>query len=264
MVKAFNLEEMIKTLPESLEEAKKRGEKNYKANWCCEQGHLPIRTVTNNQCFLCKREKTRITAEKRRRRLGSKVQKGTEPLQQGLQFANLTATGKLERQTGLNGKKGVRTHAYHQVKCQCGKEFWLKAGMWGVTERCRTCANSYSGEKNKTHDLTGTLIFQIFHSAKKRAKRTNLEFSLIIDDIEVPELCPILGIELDNTVRNSNDRSPRYNAPSLDRLDPTVGYTKENVMIMSHRANVIKNDGTSEEHILIAEFLDEWQIKNGQ
>jgi hypothetical protein len=116
-------------LPQSIEEAKKIGEKNYKANWRCEQGHLPIRTVSTNQCFLCKREKTRISAEKRRRRRGSKVQKGTDPLEEGLQYVKLTATGKLKRLSGGNGKKGARTHAYHQVKCDCGIEFWLKAGM---------------------------------------------------------------------------------------------------------------------------------------
>jgi len=255
---------MIQMLPQSIEEAKKIGEKNYKANWRCEQGHLPIRTVSTNQCFLCKREKTRISAEKRRRRRGSKVQKGTDPLEEGLQYVKLTATGKLKRLSGGNGKKGARTHAYHQVKCDCGIEFWLKAGMWGVTERCRTCANSYTGEKNKTHDLSGTLISQIFHSAKQRAKKENLEFSLVIDDFEVPDLCPIFGIELDNTVRKSIDRSPRQNAPSLDRLNPKIGYTKENVMIISFRANVIKNNGTGNEHLLIADFLDQWHVKNGK
>ena len=107
MVKRFNVEEIIQTLPQSIEEAKKLGEKNYKANWRCEQGHLPIRTVTNNQCFLCKREKTRIYAEKRRGWRGSKVQKGTDPLEQGLRYMKLTATGKLKRLSSLWAGRGV-------------------------------------------------------------------------------------------------------------------------------------------------------------
>ena len=37
------------------------------------------------------------------------------------------------------------------------------------------------------------------------------------------------------------------NSPSLDRLDNNKGYTKENISVISYKANRIKNDASFEE-----------------
>lgn len=42
---------------------------------------------------------------------------------------------------------------------------------------------------------------------------------------------------------------------SLDRVDPAKGYVKGNVWIVGYRANLVKNDGTAEEHELIARAI---------
>ena len=89
----------------------------------------------------------------------------------------------------------------------------------------------------------------IWTAARKRAKTDNMEFNIGVEDIVIPTHCPILGIEL---FKNGNDKD---NAPSIDRIDNTKGYIKGNVCIMSYKANRIKNDGTAEEHLKIAEFM---------
>jgi hypothetical protein len=88
--------------------------------------------------------------------------------------------------------------------------------------------------------------------AKQRAKQRNLEFCLAPEDISIPDTCPLLGIKLE---RSSGKMSP--SSPSLDRIDPRRGYTKDNVWVISQRANVIKNDATPSELIQIAEVLIE-------
>lgn len=79
-------------------------------------------------------------------------------------------------------------------------------------------------------------------SAKARANRDGLLFDLIREDIVIPDVCPVLGIPLYVGDRNRHD-----NAPSLDRRDSTQGYVKGNVVVISYRANRIKNDATTEE-----------------
>jgi hypothetical protein len=79
-------------------------------------------------------------------------------------------------------------------------------------------------------------------SAKARAKRDGLTFDLTREDIAIPDVCPVLGIPLYVGDRNHHD-----NAPSLDRKDSTQGYVKSNVVVISYRANRIKNDATIEE-----------------
>lgn len=48
---------------------------------------------------------------------------------------------------------------------------------------------------------------------------------------------------------------PRDGSPTLDRIVPDKGYVRENVWVISGRANRIKNDATIEELELIAEAL---------
>lgn len=74
----------------------------------------------------------------------------------------------------------------------------------------------------------------------------------LLSSFPVPDVCPILGLELNylGTGEYSAD-----NSPSLDQIIPGKGYTKDNIQIISWRANRIKNDGTPEELIKIGEYL---------
>ena len=68
--------------------------------------------------------------------------------------------------------------------------------------------------------------------------------------------CPVLGIEL---VHGYEDR---YNSPTLERIDNNKGYVIRNILIVSHRANCIKNDGTWQEIMAVAEFYKQLEEKN--
>jgi hypothetical protein len=92
--------------------------------------------------------------------------------------------------------------------------------------------------------------------AKFRAKKTNatrigIEFSIDFGDITFPTHCPILDIELDYFT----EEGWADNSPSFDRVDPTKGYIKGNVAIISMKANRIKNNGTADDHEKIAKFI---------
>ena len=89
---------------------------------------------------------------------------------------------------------------------------------------------------------------------KGNALGTGYTWNLDFSDIEWNTHCPILGLELDYfaTMRQEN-------SPSFDRVDSNLGYEKGNVVVMSWRANRIKNNGTAEEHHKIANYLDTLQ-----
>lgn len=77
----------------------------------------------------------------------------------------------------------------------------------------------------------------------------------LVENLNIPDYCPILKIKLNydgmDCYRTRGDDSP-----SIDRIDPTKGYTKDNIHIISWRANRIKNDGTPEEHRKIADYIE--------
>ena len=89
------------------------------------------------------------------------------------------------------------------------------------------------------------------NDARKRAKEKGLEFSITADDISIPDICPVLRIPLFSGQSKWCD-----NSPSLDRIDNLKGYTKENIAVISLRANQLKNDGTLEELKLIVEYME--------
>lgn len=99
-------------------------------------------------------------------------------------------------------------------------------------------------------------------SAKVRAKTRGLPFTIDLSDIVIPERCPILGMPLDKSapgrvgVGRHGGGAPRDNAPSLDRINPKLGYVRGNVHVISWRANSLKKDGTAAEMQLIADFLN--------
>jgi len=96
------------------------------------------------------------------------------------------------------------------------------------------------------------------YEARKRAKDFDVPFSLVDDDIVIPEFCPILGIKLERGKVDSN----RDCCPSLDRVVPELGYVSDNIAVISYRANRIKNNGTAEEHRKIADWMDNFASPN--
>ena len=75
--------------------------------------------------------------------------------------------------------------------------------------------------------------------AKRRAREGKLPFDREPNDIQIPEECPVFQWKLVIGDGASQDASP-----SLDRIDPDKGYVKDNVWVISHLANRIKNNAT--------------------
>ena len=93
--------------------------------------------------------------------------------------------------------------------------------------------------------------FEIWKSAKSRAKRNGMEFGIEVEDVIIPKTCPVFGIPL---FVGEGNHTP--NSPSLDRLDSAKGYIKGNVFVISHRANCIKRDATAEELRMVLAYVE--------
>lgn len=68
-----------------------------------------------------------------------------------------------------------------------------------------------------------------------------------------PIHCPALGLEL--VYERFPSKAIPDNAASIDRVDPSKGYVKGNVAILSRRANRLKNQGSLEEYESIFRWL---------
>lgn len=91
--------------------------------------------------------------------------------------------------------------------------------------------------------------------ARDRANKRGLEFSLDIGDLEIPDVCPVLGIPMKKVEYGKTKRGFNGESYSIDRLDPTKGYTKENCRVISMRANRLKMDASTEEVALLLDYM---------
>lgn len=92
---------------------------------------------------------------------------------------------------------------------------------------------------------------RLLYAARRRAKNQGLEFSIEESDIIVPTHCPILGIPLVSTRPRGDSRR---DIASLDRIDSSKGYTKDNIEVISWLANTMKNNASTE---LLVKFSKE-------
>jgi hypothetical protein len=97
----------------------------------------------------------------------------------------------------------------------------------------------------------------MFNIARARARKRGLSFELTLDDIVIPDVCPVFGMPLVKSKGSVSDDSP-----TLDRKDPSKGYVKGNVWVISYRANMLKSNATSAELLRVAEVIK--QIEDEQ
>ena len=103
----------------------------------------------------------------------------------------------------------------------------------GYNSVCKSCRVPLSQQQNASR----TQQRRLYDSAKSRATKKGREFNIELEDIVIPETCPVFGAPLTE--------------PSIDRLDSSKGYVKGNIRVISLRANLLKNDATVEELTLV-------------
>jgi hypothetical protein len=99
----------------------------------------------------------------------------------------------------------------------------------------------------------------IYYDRRAYARRNGIVFSITFEYFmrlaENTQYCPIFtstklswGFTIDGKATDSS--------PSLDKINPNLGYVPGNCAIICNRANRIKNNGTALEHRQIAEWQE--------
>lgn len=116
--------------------------------------------------------------------------------------------------------------------------------LWNLRKRKRLAKEHYKDNRLK---------YKFWH-LKAKCKQDNIPFNLTLDDLTIPEYCPILGTKLE-----FGERKQTGTSPSVDRIDPSKGYVKGNVWVISLKANRMKSDATIEELRKFADWVKTFQ-----
>jgi len=166
------------------------------------------------------------------------------PVKVGDKFNKLTVTQIIsERRTG--GKQAGQKRRFLLCSCECGGTIKREPSdiTRGMVQSCGCIRKTAGG-------LSNTLEYRMWKGAQKRAEEKGLPFNIEVSDIVIPKVCPLLEIPLKDCKGAAGDSSP-----SLDRLIPHLGYVKGNILVISFRANQIKNCASLDELMLLADNL---------
>lgn len=130
--------------------------------------------------------------------------------------------------------------------------FYWKKGKRGTIlfTLCKDCElnrNTNNRRKRKKWDYRYVILGCSITRAHKKKWRHNLK----ITDIPQPTHCLYLGIPL-NYKKCGTPGHYEWNRPSLDRIDSTGGYTRDNIQVISRLANNMKSNATPQQLLAFA------------
>lgn len=136
-----------------------------------------------------------------------------------------------------------------RCRADASRRYYLKyPDRWKANAKRWAIANPERHRSNAQRWCERNPEKWLYQTARNRAKKSQIPFDIELTDIHVPDMCPYLGIP----ITTNRGHGLHDGSPSVDRIDPSLGYIKGNVEVISYRANTLKNNGTASEHMKIA------------
>lgn len=137
----------------------------------------------------------------------------------------------------------VRKPRYRRIHCvECERVTGREASRRSRDKPGGRAKVAAEARSRRVNDWVGYMLA----NARHHAKRDGRAFDLVREDIVMPAQCPVFGIPL-RIIEGTPGSRHRHDSPSLDRFDSSLGYVKDNVWVISDRANRLKNDASLEE-----------------
>jgi len=152
-------------------------------------------------------------------------------------------------------KEKLENEFYNNKTMARGKTYWCKvcsnyqSNIVGKETKAKWAAKTHQNRRKERP------AEHLWRQARHRAKEINKEFTIIPEDIIIPNICPYLGTKFSFETRAT--------IPSLDRIDSSKGYTKNNIQVISWMANIMKNNASIEQLIKFAEGVMKLHSKVG-
>lgn len=161
-----------------------------------------------------------------------------------------------------NGKN-KKKHSPTQICEKCKKEKSLSSFSYKVKNDfssgrksiCKACGAAERETQRRERTWKVDAAQMLLNLSRQRAKKSNIEHTLEREDIKIPDVCPVFGFPLKRGKRNE-----WFASPSIDRIDNTKGYTPDNIIVVSRRANILKKDATIDELKQLAFFYEKIKV----
>jgi hypothetical protein len=157
-------------------------------------------------------------------------------------FNNLTVQKFLRKELVCVGTRRMYKY-YYSCKCECGRitEVQRNNLMFGHTKSCG-CLRRRKGKENKCWNGCGDLSGRIWSGILSKARERNLDVDVSIEDAwaqyeKQKGKCALTGWPIDFNYGKGHYSDK---TASLDRIDNTKGYVKDNIQWLHKDVNWMK------------------------
>jgi len=134
--------------------------------------------------------------------------------------------------------------------CKCirkSSDFIADGRQYKSCSYCRKWGRTQDAKRKEKQKITNANKkknqpeYSLFKSAQSRAKHKSIVFDITETDIKIlidkTSKCILLNMEFKQEAGPLKD-----NSMTLDKIDPAKGYTKDNIQLISNKANKVKSD----------------------
>lgn len=172
--------------------------------------------------------------------------------------------------------KRVSTNKHGAVKwlckCACGNFKTIVGSYFVRSDHPVKSCGCLQREASTTHgayssgvDIRYHVKVRLLGYIKSRAQRRGYQTDLEISDMpDIPDVCPVLGIPIIlkkvDGYGNGAGRGGKFvpGSPTIDRWNANLPYLKKyknNLSVISYKANNLKSNGTLAEHEKLVEYM---------
>ena len=133
------------------------------------------------------------------------------------------------------------------------------SGLYSCCKPCKCIKRHNATQRDRLTNPIDLWIKRTYQWTKSRAQTKHVEFNLTMEFLQ--ELIIKSDLKCSYCLKQLNFQrqyEDRWDAPSIDRIIPSLGYTQSNSLICCYRCNAIKNDATSDELYMLSEAVKHW------
>lgn len=160
---------------------------------------------------------------------------------------------------GKTNEKAGDGSYYYELECSCGKRIKLRG--WQIKHyRSCGCQQRKTASKHKDWKGCGKIYHTFFHVIERNARRRGIDVEITINDIwelylKQRGICALSGLPI-----GFGERSKHPSTASLDRIDSSKGYTKDNIQWVHKRINFMKNDYIQSEFLALCKRVADFNL----
>lgn len=237
-------------------------------NWTIIEGPF-IKNAKNQFKLKCKCGKTEVFSERyiKRKNFSKNCRSCSQKIRREA-YKKYNIGDKLQNLTILSEGKRYNNNYFYKVQCDCGHIYTTGHSTFSRKTRkpyCNKCFNYKENKKPKKFEMLSEDISSSYYKHLVRnADLRGIKFDLTFEDLQnlynlQNKKCALSNLNIKIVKNFSNKEQRKLHTASLDRINSTKPYIKDNVQWVHKDVNYMKSDFEQNEFINYCNLITKYR-----